>query len=94
MGRIDHTHDPMNPPETLSQLKARSQQLKPIMRVGKEGVSSGFLAALNDALEKHRLVKVKFDVWKEQKKVLVPEIAAGTCSRMILFVGNTVTLYR
>jgi RNA-binding protein YhbY len=29
--------------------------------LGKEGVSPHFLAALNDALKHHELVKVKFD---------------------------------
>ena len=41
--------------------KAQAQRLKATLKVGKEGLSPQFLAALNDALKHHELVKVKFD---------------------------------
>ena len=42
-------------------LKAQAQRLKATLKVDKEGLSPQFLAALNDALKHHELVKVKFD---------------------------------
>ena len=49
-------------------LKARGQLLKATLKIGKEGVSAKFLAALDEELKRHELVKVKFDDFKEQKK--------------------------
>lgn len=72
----------------------RSQKLQPVVRVGSGGLNAGLLAALDEALSKHGLVKVKFDHLKDQKKILVPELAEKSGSRIVLFVGNTVTLFR
>lgn len=78
----------------LRELKARAQRLEPVVRVGKAGVTPGFLAALDQALEIHELVKLKFDALKEQKKTLTPEIARQTGSHLIQRVGNVAVLYR
>lgn len=78
----------------VRELKAESQRLNPSVRIGKNGVDAVFYRTLDDALSRQNLVKIKFDFLKEQKKDLVPEIARHSSSRVILFVGNTVTLYR
>ncbi len=49
-------------------LKAQAQRMKATLKIGKEGVSPQFLAALDEALKHRELVKVKFDEFKEQKK--------------------------
>ena len=64
------------------------------MKVGKEGLSPKFLAALDDALKHHELVKVKFDDHKEEKKELAPQLAEKTGSHLITRVGNVVVLFR
>jgi RNA-binding protein len=56
-------------------LKAQAQRMKATLKIGKEGLSPQFLAALDDALKHHELVKVKFDEFKEQKKELAPQLA-------------------
>jgi RNA-binding protein len=75
-------------------LKAQAQRLKPTLKIGKEGISPQFLAALDDALKHHELVKVKFDDFKEQKKELTPVLAEKSGSHLITRVGNVVVLYR
>jgi RNA-binding protein len=75
-------------------LKAQAQRLKVTLKVGKEGLSPQFLAALDDALNHHELVKVKFDEFKVQKKELTPQLAEKTGSHLITRVGNVVVLYR
>ena len=45
----------------LRALKARAQLLKPLLRVGKDGISPALLKSLDEALTHHELVKVKFD---------------------------------
>ena len=75
-------------------LKAQAQRLKATVKVGKEGLSPQFLAALNEVLQHHELVKVKFDEFKEQKKALAPQLAEKSGSHLVTRVGNVVVLYR
>jgi RNA-binding protein len=75
-------------------LKAQAQRLKAMLKVGKEGLSPQFLAALDELLKHHELVKVKFDEFKEQKKELAPQLAEKSGSHLVTRVGNVVVLYR
>jgi RNA-binding protein len=74
--------------------KAQAQRLKATLKVGKEGLSQQFLAALDDALKHHELVKVKFDDFKEQKKELAPQLAEKSGSHLVTQLGNVVVLFR
>lgn len=74
--------------------KAQAQRLKATLKVGKEGLSPRFLAALDEALKHHELVKVKFEDFKEEKKELAPQMAEKTGSHLITRVGNVVVLFR
>lgn len=78
----------------ISELKARGQLLKPTLKVGKEGLTPAFIAALDEALRHHELLKVKFADLKEQKKELAPQLAERTGSHLVMRVGNVVVLYR
>jgi RNA-binding protein len=78
----------------IRDFKAQAQQLKATLKVGKEGLSPQFLAALDDALKHRQLVKVKFDDFKEQKKELAPQLAEKSGSHLVTRVGNVVVLYR
>jgi RNA-binding protein len=78
----------------LRDLKAQAQRLKAAMKVGKEGLSPQFLAALDEVLKHHALVKVKFDEFKEQKKELAPQLAEKSGSHLVTRVGNVAVLYR
>ncbi len=78
----------------IRDLKAQAQRLKAMLKIGKEGISPQFLAALNEALNCHGLVKVKFDDFKEQKKEPTPELVEKSQSQLVTRVGNVVVLYR
>ena len=75
-------------------LKARSQRLEPIVKLGHGGMSDAFLKSLDEALTVHGLVKMKFTDFKEERKTLAPEIAEKTGSALIMQVGNVVVFYR
>ena len=78
----------------IRDLKAQAQRLKAKLKIGKEGLSPQFLAALDEVLRHHQLVKVKFDEFKEQKKELAPQLAERSGSHLVTRVGNVVVLYR
>jgi RNA-binding protein len=78
----------------LGELKSRAQLLQPLVRVGHDGISPAMLKALNDALDQHGLVKIKFMALKDQKKVLARAIEVQTEATLVQRVGNTATYYR
>jgi RNA-binding protein len=78
----------------IRELKARAQLMKPTLKVGHEGLSMEFIAALDEALKHHDLVKVKFSDFKDQKKELAPQLASRTASELIMRVGNVAVLFR
>ena len=78
----------------IRDLKAKAQRLKATLKIGKEGLSPQFLAALDEVLRYHQLVKVKFDEFKEEKKELAPQLAEKSGSHLVTRVGNVVVLYR
>src|SRR5882724_3543774 len=76
----------------IRELKARAQLMKPTLKVGHDGLSEQFIAALDVALKQHELVKVKFSDFKEEKKTLSPQLAEKTGSELIMRVGNVAVL--
>ncbi len=84
-------------PLTNSQIrkfKAVAQLMEPMLKVGKAGLSEGFIRSVDVALAQHELVKIKFVEFKEQKKELSPQLAEKTASHLIMRVGNVMVLHR
>jgi RNA-binding protein len=87
----------MPEPLTNSQIrkfKAAAQLLAPMLKVGKAGLSEGFVKTVADALAQHELVKIKFADFKDQKKELAPLLAEKTGSQLVMRVGNVMVLHR
>lgn len=78
----------------MRELKSRSQLLKPSIRLGKAGITPEFLTAFNDALERMQLIKLRFEGFKTERKILAKELAEQTGSRLIQQVGHTAVYYR
>ena len=78
----------------LKELKGRAQKIEPLVRLSHEGVTPGLLKALNDALDIHGLVKVRFVALKDQKKALARELEEQTHAKLVLAVGHTATYFR
>ena len=78
----------------IRKLKGIAQRMDATLKVGKQGLSDGFIKTLNEELSRHELVKVKFAEFKEQRKELAPQLAERTQSHLITLLGNVVVLYR
>ncbi len=78
----------------MRKLKARAQLLEAAFKVGKAGLSEGFVKSVAAAFEHHDLLKVKFVEFKEEKKSLAGQLAGQTSSRVIMQVGNVAVFYR
>ena len=85
--------EPLNNSQTRK-FKAAAQLLEPMLKVGKAGLSEGFVRSVDLALAQHELVKIKFAEFKEQKKELAPQLAEKTASHLVMRVGNVMVLHR
>jgi RNA-binding protein len=84
-------------PLTNSQIrkfKAAAQTMDATLKIGKAGLSEGFIRTVSDELNRHELVKIKFAEFKEEKKTLAPLLAEKTASHLVMRVGNVMVLHR
>lgn len=75
-------------------LRKTAHGLKPIVMLGHNGVSSEFLAALEQAIESNELIKIKFQDFKDDKKELSEKMANAVGAEVVSIIGNILTLYR
>lgn len=74
-------------------LRKQAHGRKPIVFIGDAGVSEAVIAALDQALSDHELVKVKL-AGGEDKKRVAEELAARSGSHLCGLVGHMAILYR
>ena len=74
-------------------LRALAHHLDPLVRLGKEGVSEGVLSALDIALEKHELVKVKLADTEDREEVGA-SLAKSSGAQVAQVIGRIVLVYR
>jgi RNA-binding protein len=78
-----------------SYLRSLAHPLKPVVRIGHQGLTAGVLSALDVALERHELIKVKVAGDSEvDADELGPEIEKRTGCRLAQIIGHTLVLYR
>lgn len=75
-------------------LRRLAHALQPVVRVGDAGVTGGVVAALDEALSHHELVKVKVVAPREERRRIADELAAGTGSVVAGTVGQVAILFR
>ena len=75
-------------------LKAQAHPLKPIVMVGKGGLSEQVVQALDEALTSHELVKVKFQAHKDEIRPIAESLAVQTGSDLVSIIGFIATFYR
>lgn len=75
-------------------LRGVAHGLEPIVQIGSTGVSEGVLAAIDQALADHELIKIKFLDYKDEKEELCGLIAKETKSAIAGIVGHVAIVYR
>lgn len=77
-------------------LKGLAHSLKPVVQIGKEGMTEGVIRAVDEGLLCHELIKIKFTEAKdkEQKEAFICEIEIKTGSQRVGMIGHTAILYR
>jgi RNA-binding protein len=76
-------------------LRGLGHKLQVIVQLGKGGVDEGVVAAIEQALADHELVKIRVGENAEvDRHVAADDLAAQTKSEVAQVLGNTVLLYR
>jgi RNA-binding protein len=75
-------------------LKKQAHSLKPLIRIGKNGLNLSVIRTIDKSLTDHELFKIKFLVHKSEKNNIAALIAKETGSHIIDNIGNTLVIYR
>jgi len=76
-------------------LRGLGHHLKPVVMVGKEEVNSAVIAAVDEALEAHELIKVKLqEGCLSDRQEVAAELSAATGSAVAQILGKIILLYR
>lgn len=77
-----------------SYLTKHAHDIKPVVMIGRNGMSDQVIKAVAEALSAHELIKVKFVDFKESRYDLAGVIAEKTESILVRVVGNVAIYYR
>lgn len=76
-------------------LRARAHPLKPVVLLGQHGVTPPVIAAIEEALSAHELIKVRLrGIEKEQRDDAIAELATTLGAEVINLIGHILTLFR
>lgn len=75
-------------------LTKAAHSLSPVVMLGKNGLTDSLKAAVDEALDNHELIKLKFIDFKGDRHELSAKIAELTKSSLIRVIGNIAILYR
>ncbi len=77
-------------------LRGLAHGMKPLVFVGQKGISPALTEAVDESLEKHELIKVKFIDFKgkSQKEEIAGAIEKETASELVGMIGHIAIFYR
>ncbi|MDY6881587.1 MAG: ribosome assembly RNA-binding protein YhbY [Desulfatiglans sp.] len=77
-------------------LRGLAHSLKPVVSVGQKGITDTLIGSINEALNAHELIKIKFQDFKEksQKKALLEIMRQKTQSQVVGLIGHAAILFR
>ena len=77
-------------------LRGLAHGLRPVIQIGQKGLSDGLMAELNQSLETHELIKVKFNDVKTKgdKLKILDTMCEQAGSELVALLGHVGILYR
>ena len=75
-------------------LRGVAHGYKPLVQIGKEGLSGNVFGAIDDALAAHELIKVKIAADRDEREQFVPVIEDRLGCECVGTVGRMAILYR
>ncbi|MBX7149003.1 ribosome assembly RNA-binding protein YhbY [bacterium] len=75
-------------------LRGKAHKLKPYVHLGKEGLTEALVKQIDQALNDHELIKIKFVEYKEDRKEIAADIEKETKSNCVGMVGHVGIFYK
>ena len=77
-------------------LRSLAHGLKPVVFVGQKGITETLITSIEQAFDRHELIKIKFIEFKEkqQKKEIAETIKTKTGSLMAGMIGHVAIFYK
>lgn len=77
-----------------SHLKRLAHDLRPLVQIGKNGLTDQLRITLENELNAHELVKIKFMAFQEERAEITRELVEATGCAQVAMIGNTAILFR
>jgi RNA-binding protein len=75
-------------------LRGVAHGYKPLVQIGKEGLSENVIRAIDAALDSHELIKVKIAAERNERERIVPVIEERLDCECVGTIGRMAILYR
>jgi len=76
-------------------LRARAHALKPVIIVGSSGVTAALIAALEQALDDHALIKIRVNAEDRiQRCALIDELCVAAGAQLVQTIGHVAVIFR
>lgn len=76
-------------------LRQAAHHLKPVVWAGQNGVTDSLIKEIEEALERHELIKIKCRLGeREERDAGIEKICEDTDANLVQRIGNIVTLYK
>lgn len=76
-------------------LRARAHGLKPVVIVGAAGVTNSLIAALEQALDDHALIKIRINAAdRKARRALIDKLCNDCRADLIQTIGHVAVLFR
>jgi len=76
-------------------LRGRAHPLKPLIRIGQQGLTAAVCAETSRALLDHELIKVRVQAAdREAREALIAELVQRTASELVMRIGHVAVLFK
>lgn len=75
-------------------LRGQAHHLKPVVQIGRNGLSEGTRREIDFALETHELIKIQAVASKDEKQELARQIEEDLGASTVGLIGHVLILYR
>ena len=75
-------------------LRGVAHGFKPLVQIGKEGLTENVLGAIEDAIAAHELIKVKMTTERDEREQLILAIEGRLSCECVGAIGRIAILYR
>lgn len=75
-------------------LRGQAHGLRPLVHIGRAGVTDAVVESLDEAIGHHELIKVRFLEHKDEKRDLARDLADRLEAELAGMVGHVAILYR